>query len=295
MGKLKGNFNQVRAPLLFLAPNMLIFLVFIIIPAVQGLRMSFMNWGVFITPRFIGFDNFRELLIDRIFRITVINTIVYSAVSVLLLLAVAMTFAMMLHKNSVPGERIFRAIFYIPALLSMITVGISWRFILGDEMGIINYLIRTAGGTGIHWLTEGTLAMFSVILVSVWASAGYYMIIFIAGLQAIPGDLYEAAHIDGASPLKVFAKITLPMLRSTILVVMVLATISTFKAYELITVMTKGGPGNATKFIVQQVYQVAFVEDRLGYATSMSIVLMLIIGLFTLIQFKTSGKEQDYE
>jgi alpha-1,4-digalacturonate transport system permease protein len=295
MGRLKGNFNQVRAPLLFLAPNMLIFLVFIIIPAVQGLRMSFMNWGVFTTPRFIGFDNFRELLRDHVFEITVRNTIVYSTVSVLLLLAVAMAFALMLHKNSVPGEQVFRAIFYIPALLSMITVGISWRFILGDEMGIINYLIRTMGGTGIHWLTEGSLAMFSVILVSVWASAGYYMIIFIAGLQAIPQDLYEAARIDGASSLKVFSKITLPLLRSTILVVMVLATINTFKAYELIAMMTKGGPGNATKFIVQQVYEVAFVEDRLGYAASMSIILMLIIGLFTLIQFKTSGKEQDYE
>jgi alpha-1,4-digalacturonate transport system permease protein len=295
MKKSKGNFNQILAPLLFLAPNMLIFLVFIILPAVQGLRMSFMDWGVFKTPRFIGIDNFRELLSDQVFRITVENTLVYSAVTVVLLLTTAMILAMMLHKNSVPGERIFRAVFYIPALLSMITVGISWRFILGDEMGIINYFIRMAGGTGVRWLTDSVLAMLSVILVSVWASAGYYMVILIAGLQAVPGELYEAARIDGASPLKIFFGITLPLLRSTILVVMVLSTINTFKAYELISVMTKGGPGYATKFIVQQVYQAAFVEDRLGYATSMSMVLMLMIGLFTLIQFKTSGREQDYE
>jgi alpha-1,4-digalacturonate transport system permease protein len=295
MKKTGGNFNQILAPLLFLTPNMLIFFVFIIVPAVQGLRMSFMDWGVFTTPRFIGFDNFKELLFDQVFRITVKNTLVYSAITVLLLLVVAMVFALMLHKNSVRGERIFRAVFYIPALLSMITVGISWRFILGDEMGIINYLIRLAGGAGVHWLTDGNLAMFSVVLMSVWASAGYYMIIFIAGLQAIPTDLYEAARIDGASSFKVFLRITLPLLRSTILVVMVLATISTFKAYELVIVTTKGGPGYATKFIVQQIYQVAFMEDRLGYATSMSIILMLMIGLFTLMQFKTSGGEQDYE
>jgi alpha-1,4-digalacturonate transport system permease protein len=295
MGRSKGNFNQILAPLLFLAPNMLIFLIFIIVPAFQGLRMSFMDWGVFTPSRFIGFDNFKELFFDQVFRITVKNTVVYSAITVLLLLAAAMTFAMLLYKNSIRGERIFRAILYIPALLSMITVGISWRFILGDEMGIINYLIRLAGGAGVWWLTDGNLAMFSVILVSVWASAGYYMIILIAGLQAIPGDLYEAARIDGASPLRIFLGITLPMLKSTILVVMVLATISTFKAYELVTVMTKGGPGYATKFIVQQVYQAAFLEDRLGYATSMSIILMLMIGIFTLIQFKAGGKEQDYE
>ncbi|MDR1636816.1 MAG: sugar ABC transporter permease [Treponema sp.] len=295
MKKPKGNFNQILAPLLFLTPNMLIFLVFIIVPAVQGLRMSFMDWGVFKTPRFIGLDNFRELLSDYVFRITVRNTLVYSALTVVLLLTAAMILAMMLHKNSVPGERVFRAIFYIPALLSMITVGISWRFILGDEMGIINYFIRLGGGTGVRWLTDSVLAMFSVIVVSVWASAGYYMVILIAGLQAVPRELYEAAHIDGASPVKVFLRITLPLLRSTILVVMVLSTISTFKAYELISVMTKGGPGYATKFIVQQVYQAAFVEDRLGYATSMSMVLMLMTGLFTLIQFKTSGREQDYE
>ncbi|GHV94644.1 ABC transporter permease [Spirochaetia bacterium] len=295
MKKPQGNFNQILAPLLFLTPNMLIFLIFIIIPAIQGLRMSFMDWSIFNKPRFIGFDNFKELFHDTVFLITVRNTLVYSVITVFLLLVTALALAMLLHKNSIRGEKGFRAIFYIPALLSMITVGISWRFILGDEMGILNYLIRMSGGSGIHWLTNGFLAMICVILVSVWASAGYYMVIFIAGLQAIPGDLYEAACIDGASPVKTFLRITLPLLRSTILVVMVLATISAFKAYELISVMTKGGPGYATKFIVQQVYQVAFTEDRLGYATSMSIILMLMIGLFTLFQFKTSGKEQDYE
>jgi ABC-type sugar transport system permease subunit len=137
--------------------------------------------------------------------------------------------------------------------------------------------------------------MISIIGVSIWAQAGYYMVILIAGLQAIPIELYEAATIDGASKTKTFTAITLPLLRSTLLVVMVLSTIASFKAYELISVMTKGGPGYATKLIVQQVYQVAFLEDRMGYASAMSIVLMLIISIFTLVQFKFSGKEQGYE
>ena len=291
----RGNFNQITAPLLFLLPNMLIFLVFIVIPAFQGLRMSFMKWNAAGPGEFIGLSNFIALFGDKVFLHTVKNTFVYSVLTVSLLLIVSLVLGMFLYKNSVPGERFFRAVFYIPALLSMITVGIAWRFILGDEMGIINYLLRTAGGNGIRWLTDGNFAMFSVIAVSVWASAGYYMIIFIAGLQAIPVELYEACKVDGAPPGTVFFRITLPLLRGTILVVMVLATISAFKAYELISVMTKGGPGYATKFIVQQVYEAAFVEDRFGYATAMSVALMLMIGLFSLAQFKISGREQDYE
>lgn len=292
----RGNFHQIRTPLLFLLPNTIIFVVFIIIPAIQGLRMSAMDWGIFTTPRFIGLRNFERLLRDRVFWITVKNTLVYSAATVALLTLVALGLAMLLHKNERPGEKALRSAFYVPSLLSMITVGIAWRFILGDEMGIINYLLRSWGMDGVRWLTDANLAMVSVIFVSLWAQAGYYMVIMISGLQAIPRELYEAARIDGAGRAQGFWHITLPLLKSTVLVVMVLSTISAFKAYELITVMTNGGPGYATKLIVQQVYQVAFMEDRLGYASAMSIALMLIIGLFTLVQFKLSGGgEQDYE
>ncbi len=290
-----GNFNQTLAPLVFLLPNILIFLLFIIIPLFQGLRMAFMNWGVFRTPRFIGFENFKNLIHDSVFIVTVKNTIVYSFFTVIFLTCVSLILALMLYRNRLKGERAFRAVFYIPSLLSMIAVGIAWRFILGDEMGIINYLIRKSGGSGVQWLTDVNLAMICVIIVSVWASAGYYMLIFISGLQAIPIELYEAARIDGSSSWHTFWRITLPLLRSTVLVVLVLATISAFKAYELIVTMTNGGPGYATKFIVQQVYQVAFQEDRMGYASAMSIVLMLIIGAFTLLQFKFAGKEVDYD
>lgn len=291
----KGNFHQTLAPLLFLLPNMLIFGLFIIVPAIQGLRMSFTEYGVFTQTRFIGLDNFRKLATDAVFWKTFINTLTYSFFTVLCTMVYSLVLALMMHKNTVKGEKFFRSVFYIPSLLSMISVGIAWRFILGDEMGIINYLIRLAGGNGIHWLTDGTLAMTSIIAVSVWAQSGYYMVIFIAGLQAISHELYEAATIDGASRSEVFRFITLPLLKSTILVVLVLSTIASFKAYELIAVMTKGGPGYATKLIVQQVYQVAFLEDRMGYASAMSMVLMVIISLFTVIQFKISGKEQGHE
>ncbi|MGE4585465.1 MAG: carbohydrate ABC transporter permease [Sphaerochaeta sp.] len=291
----KGNFHQTAAPLLFLLPNILIFGTFIIIPAIQGLRMSLTEWGVFTPERFIGLANFKELAGDMVFWKTFSNTLVYSVFTVSLIMVYALVLALLLHKNTLKGEKFFRSLFYIPSLLSMITVGIAWRFILGDEMGIINYLLRASGLSPVGWLTDGKLAMVSLIGVSIWAQAGYYMVVLIAGLQAIPTELYEAATIDGAGSARTFTSITLPMLRSTLLVVLVLSTIASFKAYELIAVMTKGGPGYATKLIVQQVYQVAFLEDRMGYASAMSIVLMLIIALFTVVQFKLNGKEQDNE
>jgi alpha-1,4-digalacturonate transport system permease protein len=293
--KTKGNFHQILAPLLFLLPNILIFTTFIIIPLFRGLSMSFMDWGVFTSPKFVGLKNIRLLFEDQVFIITLKNTIVYSLCVVLLLLVVSLLLALVLSKNSIKGERVFRAVFYVPSLISMVAVGISWRFILGDEMGILNYIIRSFGGSGVPWLTNGPMAMMSVIVVTVWAGAGYYMVIFISGLQAIPLELYEAATIDGANRWQEFWRITLPLLKSTVLVVIVLSTIASFKAYELIVTMTKGGPGYSTKFIVQQVYEVAFTEDRMGYASAMSIVLMMIIGAFTLMQFRLSGKETQYD
>lgn len=293
--KSKNSFNQSTAPLLFLLPNMIIFSVFIIIPAFQGLRMATYEWGILSTPRYIGAANLLEMLKDAIFWKTFTNTLVYSLFSVPLLVVAALLLAYFLQDNSMKGVRFFRSLFYIPSLLSMITVGIAWRFLLGDDMGIVNYLIRSMGGQGVHWLTESGTAMMSIILITVWAGAGYFMVIMIAGLQAIPQELYEAARIDGASRGEIFWKITLPMLRGTILVTLVLATISSFKAYELIIVTTGGGPGYATKFIVQQVYQAAFMEDRMGYAAMMSIVLMILIAAITALQFALSGKKQDYE
>ncbi len=284
----KKGTRQFWVPYLFILPNVLIFALFVIIPAVQGLGMAFTDQGIFTQAKFVGFKNFINLFKDKVFLITLKNTIVYSFITVIALIVVSLLLALLLSKSTVKGESALRAIFYIPSLLSMIIVGIAWRFILGNEMGIINYVIRQLGGTGVDWLTNGTLAMASIIVVSVWTYAGYYMLIFISGLQAIPNELYEAAIVDGAGRWYSFRKITLPLLSPTTLVVSILATINAFKAYELIITMTKGGPGYATKFIVQQVYEVAFTQDKLGYASAMSMVLMAIIGVFTLIQFKVT-------
>ena len=291
---LKGSFNQTLAPLLFLAPNMLIFGVFIILPAFLGLRMAFYDWGVLSSPRFTGLKNFFLLAKDEMFWRTLGNTFVYVAFTVPLLMAAALGLALLL-KDERRSAGLFRSFYYIPATLSLIMVGIAWRWVMGEEMGLLNYLLRVSGFAPIHWLTEGAWAMASIIFVTLWAGAGFYMVMFIGGLQAIPLDLYEAAHIDGAKKSQVFFLVTLPLLKPTLLVAFVLATINSFKAFELIYVMTEGGPGSATKFLVQQVYQVAFQEDKMGYASAMSVVLLFIIGTLTLLQFKLTGKEYTNE
>jgi len=283
--KLKGSFDQTVAPLLFLAPNMLIFGLFIIVPAVSGLRIALYEWSILGDKEFVGLANFVELLDDPMFWRTFGNTVRYVLLVVPLLTVSALGMALLASENY-PGVAWFRGAYYLPTMLSLIIVGITWRWILGDQLGIINYVLRTIGLSPVKWLTSPFNANVSVVFISVWMFTGFYMVMFIGGLQAIPEDLYSAASIDGASRSQIFWRIKLPLIRPTMLVVLVLGTINAFKAFELIYTLTKGGPGSSTKFLVQNVYQVAFEEDRLGYASAMAVMLMLAIGLLTAVQFR---------
>lgn len=283
--KLRGSFDQTLAPLLFLAPNMLIFGLFIIVPALSGLRIALYDWSILGDKEFVGLANFAELLDDPMFWKTFLNTVRYVLLVVPLLTVSALGMALLASENY-PGVAWFRGAYYLPTMLSLIIVGITWRWILGDQLGIVNYVLRTIGLSPVKWLTSPFNANVSVVFISVWMFTGFYMVMFIGGLQAIPEDLYSAASIDGASRSQIFWRIKLPLIRPTMLVVLVLGTINAFKAFELIYTLTKGGPGSSTKFLVQNVYQVAFEEDRLGYASAMAVMLMLAIGLLTAVQFR---------
>ena len=252
--------------------------------------MAFYDWSILGDKSFIFLANFRELGGDEMFWRSLGNTLRYVLLVVPLLSASALAVALLVSGQG-RFEAVYRGVYYIPTMLSFVIVGIIWRWLLGDEIGIINYLLRLSGGDGVKWLTTPAMANLSLILITVWAQTGFYMVMFVGGLQAIPDSLFEAAEIDGASPLQIFAKIKLPMIRPTMLVVLVLATINAFKAFELIFVLTKGGPGVSTKFLVQTIYQIAFEEDRMGYASSMAIVLMLVIGVLTMVQFRMNRKE----
>lgn len=280
--------------MLFLTPNMLIFAVFIIIPAVSGLRLSLYDWSILGDKSFIGFANFGNIFRDGDFWKTFLNTLKYVLIVVPLITAASLGLAL-LTCDKRPGVSIFRGTFYLPTMLSLIIVGITWRWILGDELGILNYILDISCGETVKWLSTPHTAFASLVFISIWSLCGFYMVMFIGGLQAIPEDLFSAASIDGANRRQVFLHIKLPLIRPTTLVVLVLATINSFKAFELIYTLTKGGPGSATKFLVQNIYQVAFEEDRLGYASAMAVMLMITIGILTMIQFRLNRKEYSNE
>ncbi len=280
--------------MLFLTPNLAIFLVFIILPAVLGIRMSLFEWSILDGARFIGFANFREVVKDEMFWATLRNTFVYVVAVVPLLTAFALALALVLAKEG-KGMGFFRAIYYVPTMLSMIIVGIAWRWILGFDLGIINYALKLLGAAPMPWLTDGAMANVSLVFVTLWTRVGYFMMMFIGGLQAIPSTYYEAAKVDGADRRAIFRRITFPLLRPITLVVVILATIEAFKAYDLIYVMTQGGPGTSTKFLVQYIYQAAFQEDKLGYSAAMSVILLAVIGVFTALQFIVQKDEYTNE
>lgn len=292
--QLKSSFHQTRAPMLFLLPNLLIFGLFIILPAISGLRLSLYDWSILGDREFVGLENFIKIVRDRSFWHTFKNTIRYVFLVVPLLTISSLGMALITADN-LKGVSVFRGIYYLPTMLSLIIVGITWRWILGDQLGILNYALRSLGGTAVPWLTTVFAANASLVFITVWTFTGFYMVMFIGGLQSIPEELFSAAEIDGASRYQIFRYVKLPLLRPTMLVVLVLATINSFKAFELIYTLTKGGPGSATKLLVQNIYQVAFEEDRLGYASGMAVMLMIAIGLLTFFQFRLNREEYSNE
>ena len=244
--------------------------------------------------KFVGFANFAQLAADPMFWRTLVNTFIYVGVAVPLIVLIALALALPLSSDS-KGMGFFRSLFYLPSTLSLIIVGIAWRWILGFDLGIANYLLKLVNLKPIPWLIDGAMAQTSLIFVTIWTRVGYFMMMLIGGLQAIPSTYYEAARMDGASNRTILKRITIPLLKPMLLVVTVLATVESFKAYDLIYVMTQGGPGSATKFLVQYIYQVAFEEDRLGYGSAISMVLLFIIGIFTVFQFSANREEYTNE
>ncbi|MDF2723298.1 MAG: sugar transporter permease, partial [Paenibacillus sp.] len=190
------------------------------------------------------------------------------------------------------AKGLFRSIFYWPTMISYIIVGLTWKWIFGD-FGIMNYALSVFGAGPIEFMSNPLFANLSVIIATVWSRLGFFMVIFMAGLQAIPTDFYEAARLDGASKLRVFRSITLPLLKPTTVLVIMLSMIDAFKAYPLLFALTGGGPGKETTYIVQYIYETGFAKQELGMASAMSVVLFVLICLFTAVQNKLSKGGED--
>lgn len=281
----KDKFNRQIAPYLFVLPNFLIFFIFIVVPAFVGLIYSFTDFDGLSEMNFIGFENYKEVFTSPQYWTIFGNTFIYSFAVVPLIFTCSLGIAVLLIKE-INAKGFFRAIFYWPTMISAIIVGVTWKWIFGDSFGIINYLLVTAGLEPVQWLSDPFFAKVSVVIGTIWARVGFFMVIFMAGLQSIPTSYYEAAQIDGASKSRIFWSITLPLLKPTSLLVLILALIESFKQYPLVLALTGGGPGKETTFLVQYIYEYGFEKGELGFASAMSVVLFLVIAIFTIIQFK---------
>lgn len=278
----------------FLLPNFIGFMIFTLIPIVCSMGLSVMEWDSSNPMVFVGFDNFKRLVTDETFKISLGNTVYYSVFTVPLTMAAALGLAMILNQK-MKGINIFRTIFFFPHVASLVAVAVVWNLLFHPTLGPVNQILRAIGiANPPGWTASVDWAMPAVIIVSIWKSMGYYMVLYLSGLQGIPRELYEAAKVDGASAFQRFRSITLPMLTPTTFFVSIMLTISCFKVFDLISVMTNGGPGRATNVLVYDIYNTAFINYEFGYASAISMVLFVIVLVITIIQFRAEKKWVSY-
>jgi alpha-1,4-digalacturonate transport system permease protein len=288
---------------MFVAPNLLILGLFTFLPIVINFYFAF-SGGVELYPSqrpLTGLDNL-ETLFDcgnyldpstcrqDIFWRAIYNTAFFAVVQVGLMVSFALITALVLNRKII-GRGFFRGVFFYPVLLSPVVVALIWKWMLQRE-GVLNALMVAAGAAPVEWLTQGHWAFFWSVFVSIWAHMGFYTLILLAGLQAIPADVYEAAEMDGATPWRRFSRITLPLLMPNLVVVLVLGLIRAVQVFDEVFVLTGGGPGSATTFIVQFIYQTGFAEaiHQYGLAAAASLVLALSLLLLTLVQLRLTNK-----
>ncbi|OTP26816.1 carbohydrate ABC transporter permease [Enterococcus mundtii] len=269
----------------FIAPNFIGFLIFTLVPVVFSLILAFMKWDSFSTPEFVGMQNFTRMLSDDTFWISLKNTFLYTIGVVPLTLICSLGLAILLNQK-IRGVKFFRTAFFFPYVTSLVAIAVVWSMLFHPTMGPINQFLRMVIENPPGWLSSSDWALTAIIIVSVWRGMGYYMILYLAGLQGISKELYEAAAMDGANKWKQFIHITVPALRPTTFFVTIMLVINCFKIFDLVQVMTDGGPGRATNVLVYQVYSEAFVKFNFGYASAIAMVLFVIVLVITVIQFK---------
>ena len=270
-----------------LCPNLIGFLVFMLFPMVASFGLSFVKWDLLTPAQWYGLGNYRDLIADPTFRKVLWNTIYYTIGSVPIGIVISFFLALALNQK-IPFVKAYRAVYFLPVITSMVAVGIVWQWIYNPEFGLVNYLLGLVGIQGPTWLSSVKWAMPAVILVSIWKGLGFNMVLFLAGLQGIPDVYYEAAEIDGASWLQKMWHITIPLISPTTLFVVIMSVIGSFQAFDLVYVMTKGGPARSTSVLVHYLYQCAFEYFKMGYASAMAYVLFFLVFGVTLLQLRSS-------
>jgi len=288
--------REAIAAYLFIAPTFIGFFVFIAGPMLFSLGLSLFEWDVISDAQFIGLNNYTRLLSDPRVVASFRNTALFVLLVVTLDVVIALGLAMALQQKMPAVLRyIFRTAFFIPVVTSITSVSIVFSFLLHRELGIVNYYLGQIGIAKVPWLTSSGWALTSLAMVTVWKTFGFDLLLFIAGINNIPRHLYEAAALDGANAWQQFRRVTLPLLSPTIFFVVVVGLISNFQMFDQSYVMTKGGPGDATRTVVMLINEDSFGALRLGYGSSIAVALFIIIFILTIFQFRFSRRWVHYE
>lgn len=276
------NYYKKYSPYLFLLPAAVVLIVFFFIPFFQTIGLSFFDYSNSIYhPSFNGVDNYIKLFKEPIFYKVMFNTFMYLVIAVPFLVTFPLFLAILINQK-IRGITLYKILIYLPVIVSIVVAAIAFKWLYATQ-GILNYLLSVLHIAPIGWLTDTKWALFSVAVVTIWKGVGYYMMIYLSSLMSVPQDLYEACDIDGAGFLQKHLTVTIPHIMPTIALVSTISTISAMKVFAEIYVMTKGGPLNSSKTIVYYIYERAFENLDLGYASALAVVLLVVVMIFSLI------------
>jgi len=279
-----------RLAAVFIAPALLGFTVFLLWPTLRGIYLSFTRFNLLTPAEWVGFDNYVRMVHDPIFWDSLKVTVEYVFINIGLQTVSALAIAVLLQRLT--QSAVLRGIVLTPYLMSNVVAGLVWLWILDNQLGIGNEIIAGLGFDRIPFLADETWAIPTIALINVWRHVGYTALLLFAGLQAIPGDMYEAAKVDGASEWRMFWRITMPLLRPVLAVVLIMTVIGSFQVFDTVAVTTAGGPANATNVLQYYIYGAAFGRFQFGYASAMSVALLVVLSAITVLQYRITRAGQ---
>lgn len=280
-------------PYVFIGPAALLFAAFSLVPIVIAITLSFQDTQTLGEGQWVGLDNFAQLGSDRLFRTALVNTLVFTIGTVPTAMAAGLALAVALNRP-LPGRGVLRAMFFVPMVAAGVVVGVIMSWIFNVDYGVANNALSLLGIGRIPWLTSPNMAMLTLIIVVVWTRIGFCMVIYLGALQSIPSELKEAASIDGAGRWARFRSITFPMLTPTTSILLILNVVFSLQAFDVIYVMTGGGPGFSTTVLIQYVFRSAFQDGQMGYAAALGLVLVGILLVFTLLRQQASKRAESF-
>ncbi|MEK5163722.1 sugar ABC transporter permease [Paenibacillus sp. FSL R5-0527] len=290
--RMNATWRRKLTPYLLILPNVLIYFIFIFVPLLCVVYLSFTNYSILSPGHWVGLSNYARMLEDQLFMGAVKNTFVFWIVSVLPQMALGLVLAVLLN-SKIKGLSFFRAGLYLPSVISGVAVSMTWLYLYDFQSGPFNAVLKGLHLNPINWLGDAQYALMSISILGIWVGTGYALIVYLAGLQSISQELYEAAGIDGASKLRIFFRITVPLLNPMTFFIFVTATIRSFQVFDYVYVMTKGGPLNTTNTIVNSIVDTSFAQYEMGYASALSIFLLVITLVITLINYRVGTKTLD--